>query len=157
MFLISLASNPELYLIPGFSSSGSFWLVLLSLLLCWYHSVSYFFLLLIPVTILHLFHVFIIIAYVTLLISLQLCCICMGRCFSSSISVLIPLFFMLYFLSSSSYFSFLLMSPPWWRSKMIMCFLTSLLFWSFFSTRVLIPFYFYFHKLKGQSFLLHSL
>ena len=59
MVLISSASNPELYLVLGFSYLGSFWLVLLSSqLLCWYHSVlCCLFLFLIPLTILHFFHV----------------------------------------------------------------------------------------------------
>ena len=67
MLLISSASNPELYLVLGFSNLGSFQFVLLSsqLLYC-YHSVSCcLFLLLIPLTILNFFHVLLIIPYVT--------------------------------------------------------------------------------------------
>ena len=61
MLLISSASNPWLHVVMGFSNSGFFFFLLVlisSQLLCWYHSVSCcLFLLVIPLTILHFFHV----------------------------------------------------------------------------------------------------
>ena len=57
--LLIYSVSHELHLVLGFSNSGSFWLDLLSSqLLCWYLSVSCcLFLLLIPLTTLHFFHV----------------------------------------------------------------------------------------------------